>query len=169
MKLGIIFLVLLVVLECGWTAAGRPAGQTNPAGSKQTSANTRRLLARPSNNGSARAVTQKAPAPGKKQTARQTAKKTRPARRTTPAATRSYATVQQQPTPERYREIQQALIDRGYLQGEATGHWNQDCTEALRRFQRDQKLEASGKLDSLSLIALGLGPKRTTSAQMRPQ
>ena len=41
-------------------------------------------------------------------------------------------------------------------------------TEALRRFQQDQNLEASGKLDSLSLIALGLGPKRTANAQARP-
>lgn len=64
------------------------------------------------------------------------------------------------PTPERYQEIQQALIDRGYLQPPANGVWGQDCLEALKRFQQDQNLQPTGKLDSLSLISLGLGPRR---------
>jgi peptidoglycan hydrolase-like protein with peptidoglycan-binding domain len=75
---------------------------------------------------------------------------------------------QQAPTPERYKEIQQALIGKGYLQGEATGEWGPDCVDALRRFQTDQNLTADGKIGSLSLIALGLGPKRLT-AQTAPQ
>jgi hypothetical protein len=37
--------------------------------------------------------------------------------------------------------------------------WDQNSADALRRFQQDQNLQASGKLDSLSIIALGLGPK----------
>jgi hypothetical protein len=84
-----------------------------------------------------------------------------------PAPTRYYG--QNEPTPDRYREIQQALIQRGYMQSDASGRWDAVSTDALQRFQRDQNLEASGKLDSLSLIALGLGPKRTASAQARPQ
>lgn len=67
------------------------------------------------------------------------------------------------PSPERYKEIQQALVDRGYLAGEPTGEWKQDSVDALKRFQQDQKLEISGKLDSLSIIALGLGPKRPSA------
>lgn len=63
------------------------------------------------------------------------------------------------PTPDRYKEIQEALAKKGYLHGEANGVWNQDSADALRRFQQDQNLQASGKLDSLSIIALGLGPK----------
>lgn len=70
-----------------------------------------------------------------------------------------------QPNADRYKEIQQALVERGYLSGEPTGEWKQDSADALKRFQQDQKLEATGKLDSLSLIALGLGPKRTPAAQ----
>lgn len=66
---------------------------------------------------------------------------------------------QKEPTPDRYREIQEALAKKGYLHGEATGAWNQDSADALRRFQQDQNLQASGKLDSLSIVALGLGPK----------
>jgi hypothetical protein len=63
------------------------------------------------------------------------------------------------PTPDRYKEIQEALAKKGYLHGEADGVWNQDSADALRHFQQDQNLQASGKLDSLSIIALGLGPK----------
>lgn len=63
------------------------------------------------------------------------------------------------PTPERYKEIQEALARKGYLHGDATGVWSPDSADALRRFQQDQNLQASGKLDSLSIIALGLGPK----------
>ena len=77
-------------------------------------------------------------------------------------------TYQQAPTPDRYKEIQQALIDKGYLHGDATGQWGPDDMDALKRFQTDQNLTADGKIGSLSLIALGLGPKRLT-AQSNPQ
>jgi peptidoglycan hydrolase-like protein with peptidoglycan-binding domain len=63
------------------------------------------------------------------------------------------------PTPDRYKEIQDALAKKGYLHGDPTGVWDQNSADALRRFQQDQNLQASGKLDSLSIIALGLGPK----------
>lgn len=82
---------------------------------------------------------------------------------------KSWRTGQQKPAPERHREIQQALIDRGYLPGSATGDWGPSSVEALKKFQLDQNLKGSGKLDSLSLIALGLGPKRTANTQPRAQ
>jgi hypothetical protein len=64
------------------------------------------------------------------------------------------------PSQDRYREIQQALAAKGYLQPEqATGAWDQNSLDALKRFQIEQNLEPSGKINSLSLIALGLGPK----------
>jgi len=69
-----------------------------------------------------------------------------------------------QPTPERYAEIQQALIDKGYAEAPADGKWGDRWIEALKRFQTDQKLDASGKITSLSLIALGLGPKHESPA-----
>ncbi|MGQ9634616.1 MAG: peptidoglycan-binding domain-containing protein [Bryobacteraceae bacterium] len=72
--------------------------------------------------------------------------------------------IQQQPTPERYREIQQALIDRGFLEGEPTGRWDPASVEALKRFQADQQLQPTGKIDALSLIRLGLGPRRQNLA-----
>jgi hypothetical protein len=64
------------------------------------------------------------------------------------------------PTPQRYHEIQDALVAKGYLQPEqATGGWDQNSVDALKRFQAEQSLDVSGRISSLSLIALGLGPR----------
>jgi peptidoglycan hydrolase-like protein with peptidoglycan-binding domain len=59
------------------------------------------------------------------------------------------------------------LADKGYFKGSVDGRWAPDSVDALRRFQADQSLEPDGKLGALSLIALGLGPKRL-SAQSTP-
>jgi len=72
--------------------------------------------------------------------------------------------VQQQPTPQRYKEIQQALADRGFFEGTVDGNWGPSSIDALKRFQRDQNLEDDGKIGSLSLIRLGLGPERAAFA-----
>ena len=70
---------------------------------------------------------------------------------------------QQQPTQDRYRDIQQALGERGYFAGEPDGNWGAESVDALKRFQRDQNLTEDGKIGALSLIALGLGPRRNAS------
>ena len=65
------------------------------------------------------------------------------------------------PTADRYKEIQTALASKGYLTREqANGKWDDASTAALKKFQTDQNLDGNGKINSLSLIALGLGPKR---------
>ena len=56
-------------------------------------------------------------------------------------------------------EIQRALADRGYFKGSVDGNWNADSVSALKRFQQDQNLTSDGKISSLALIGLGLGPK----------
>ncbi len=71
---------------------------------------------------------------------------------------------QPKPTEGRYLEIEQALASRGYLEREPSNAWTPDCAEALKRFQKDQNLPPNGKITSLSLIALGLGPKRDSSS-----
>lgn len=78
---------------------------------------------------------------------------------------------QQSPTTDRYMEIQQALVARGYLQTPPSGTWDTATVDALKRFQEEQNLPPTGKITSLSLIALGLGPKRnplTAGAQAPP-
>jgi peptidoglycan hydrolase-like protein with peptidoglycan-binding domain len=68
---------------------------------------------------------------------------------------------QQKPTSERLTEINRALAQRGYLNREPGGVFDDHTAEALKRFQQDQNIRPDGKLNALSLIALGLGPKRT--------
>lgn len=74
---------------------------------------------------------------------------------------RSRRPAQSAPAPERYKQIQQALAEKGYLSGDASGRWGAESVEALKRFQEDQNLEPTGKINSLSLIALGLGPEHS--------
>src|SRR5437870_2564868 len=117
------------------------------------------------------ATATKKKAPVKKSTASKTsAKKKVPAKKGTakkPAVT--WRNRQLAPTPDRYREIQSALAAKGYLKPEdASGAWNQNSSEALKRFQADQNLDSSGKINSLSLIALGLGPRRDTASAASP-
>lgn len=113
--------------------------------------------------------------PAKSSTAKPAVKKSSTPATKKPVATRKKASVkhtakpaspprQQQPTSDRYRAIQQALIDRGFLDGEATGQWDQQSINALKKFERSQHLKEDGKIDSMILIALGLGPERTQAA-----
>jgi peptidoglycan hydrolase-like protein with peptidoglycan-binding domain len=75
----------------------------------------------------------------------------------------TWRTGQMAPTPDRYREIQQALVAKGYGTQEPDGVWGPQWIDSLKRFQQDQKLEPSGKLTALSIITLGLGPRRETT------
>ena len=111
-----------------------------------------------------------------KTTAKTTTAKTTPKSRTAASKTtkgkktvrKASAPRQLAPTKDRYQQIQQALASKGYYSGEPNGAWGPDSVEALKRFQADQNLTPDGKLGSLSLIALGLGPKRL-SAQSAAQ
>jgi len=77
--------------------------------------------------------------------------------------------MQQAPAPERYQEIQKALADKGFYKGDINGQWGPDSVEALRQFQQAQNLDPDGKIGSRSLIALGLGPKRSLSANAKAE
>jgi hypothetical protein len=72
------------------------------------------------------------------------------------------------PDPERYQEIQKALADRGYFKGDVNGQWGDDSVDALKRFQADSKLPDDGKINALSLIGLGLGPKHDSLPPVLP-
>ncbi len=69
------------------------------------------------------------------------------------------------PSSDRYQEIQNALVAKGYLPADAaTGAWDQASADALKKFQSEQNLDSTGKINSLSLIALGLGPRHDSSS-----
>lgn len=110
------------------------------------------------------AAAKKKPSTSKKSARHRTAKSAKK-----PAATASARrSTQQQPTADRYKEIQQALVGKGYFNGAADGNWGPGSVDALKRFQRDQNLTEDGKIGSLSLIALGLGPRTAPEKIVQP-
>ncbi len=93
---------------------------------------------------------------------RVTSAKRAPVRRTTRrrAAVAARPRVPLQPSADRLKEIQGALAREGYLQDEPTGKWDDTSIAAMKRFQAEHSIPSTGKINSLSLIALGLGPVR---------
>lgn len=83
---------------------------------------------------------------------------------------------QKAPTPERISEIQSSLARGGYYQGDPNGKWDANTVAAMQKFQSDNGLDPSGKLDATSLQKLGLGsgiagvsaPKPTTLTPSAP-
>ena len=65
---------------------------------------------------------------------------------------------QMRPEPERIQEIQQALVQAGYLNAQPNGRWDEQTREAMRRYQADNGFPATGLPESKSLMKLGLGP-----------
>ena len=62
------------------------------------------------------------------------------------------------PEPERIQEIQQALVQAGYLNKEPNGRWDDQTREAMRRYQADHGFPVTGLPEAKSLMKLGLGP-----------
>ena len=61
------------------------------------------------------------------------------------------------PQSDRVEEIQSALAQQGFYQGEPSGKWDDGTSEAMREFQQSSGITATGKLDAGSLQRLGLG------------
>ncbi|MBZ5676780.1 MAG: peptidoglycan-binding protein [Acidobacteriia bacterium] len=135
-----------------WAATPAPKGKSS---AKKTTA--RKSTAKSAKSAAKKVASGKQPASAKEASSKKTSGKRTSAKQTATSFRRS---TQREPAPERYKEIQQSLADKGYFAGPVNGTWNSDSVEALKRFQRDQNIGDDGKLGSLSLIALGLGPKR---------
>lgn len=138
--------------------AATPARKPKPTGAK-----TSAKKASAANATKAKGTSSAKSTAGKK--AASTGKKTSSAKQ---APARYRRSAQREPAPERYQEIQQSLAAKGYYSGPVNGAWGADSVAALKRFQRDQNIGDDGKLGSLSLIALGLGPKRGTAETAAP-
>ena len=72
----------------------------------------------------------------------------------------SHARGQQKIDSGRAQAIQEALIREHYLNGEATGTWNESSEAAMRRYQADHGWQSKTVPDSRALISLGLGPSK---------
>jgi peptidoglycan hydrolase-like protein with peptidoglycan-binding domain len=134
-----------------WAAA--PSPQTSSTTTKKKSAvkTTTKAVAKSTTKAAPKSV----PATATKRTTASKGKRAVTARHYAP----------QQPSTERYKEIQEALAAKGYFKTEPNGAWGAASIDALKRFQHDQNLVEDGKIGSLSLIALGLGPKREPAEQ----
>ncbi len=162
MRIGL-FVAAIASFILGWAAGSVPAAAAVSTAAKKPAAKKKSTPARTT---IAPKTAAKKTAPARPATT--TARKTAPAKKgpATHATARKgkprpapRAASQRQPAPERYKEIQEALAKRGYFQGSPDGVWGASSVDAMRRFQEEQNLDASGKINSLSLIALGLGPK----------
>ena len=60
----------------------------------------------------------------------------------------------------RTKQIQQALIEQKYMQGEPSGKWDDSTQAALRKYQADHGWQSKTVPDSRALIKLGLGPSK---------
>ena len=154
---------ILALAALGWSADDTtPAKKTTSPKKTVTkpAASATKKKAAPSKTTASHPATTKA---GPKTTATRRGKKGPPAKSVT------WRNRQLAPTPQRYKEIQDALAAKGYLNPEdASGAWNQASVDALKKFQAGQNLDSTGKINSLSLIALGLGPRRETAAPKPP-
>ncbi len=65
---------------------------------------------------------------------------------------------QQKMDAQRAREIQDALIREHYLDGKASGIWDNASQKAMERYQGDNGWQTKTIPDSRALIKLGLGP-----------
>jgi peptidoglycan hydrolase-like protein with peptidoglycan-binding domain len=82
-----------------------------------------------------------------------------PKRNTSKKRKKSKATPrgQKAPTPDRIREIQGALNHEGAFEGLPTGKWDDATVNAMKKFQENQGLNPTGKIDAATLEKLGLG------------
>jgi peptidoglycan hydrolase-like protein with peptidoglycan-binding domain len=72
------------------------------------------------------------------------------------------------PTPDRITEIQTALGKSGAYKGDPSGKWDGDSVDAMKRFQQQNGISPSGKLDAQTLQKLGLGSDIAGRAAPRP-
>jgi peptidoglycan hydrolase-like protein with peptidoglycan-binding domain len=66
------------------------------------------------------------------------------------------------------REVQQALRQMGHDPGPADGQWGPKTQRALRDFQQERGLQASGRLDQATLGALHVSGTRSVAGTAQP-
>jgi photosystem II stability/assembly factor-like uncharacterized protein len=85
-------------------------------------------------------------------------KKKAPAKKTAKArAPQSKSRRTPAPGQETVVQAQQALLDAGYHLGEPDGKMGTATTASVKKFQTDRHLPVTGKLDAITLAALGIG------------
>jgi peptidoglycan hydrolase-like protein with peptidoglycan-binding domain len=65
------------------------------------------------------------------------------------------------------RSVQQALADLGYVLGAASGQMNDDTARAIREFEQEQTLPATGRISATLITRLTHASKATGSSALR--
>lgn len=71
-------------------------------------------------------------------------------------------------SPEQVRQVQQALKDKGKDPGPIDGVMGPQTKSALKDYQQDEGLKATGQLDTATLAKLGVSDSSSPSAAPRP-
>jgi hypothetical protein len=162
MRAGLLWTAAIALAAAAWAAQPPQSVKKAPAKGATPSKSSNTKSSGSKSSGTTYSTARKTPAKSSSAPARKSYRKAAPVQ--TAAHSR-----QLQPTQERYHEIQDALVAKGYLRpDQANGNWDQDSVDALKRFQAEQKLDASGKITAMSLIALGLGPKHDSAPLPAP-
>ena len=69
-------------------------------------------------------------------------------------------------SPDRAREIQEALIKQNYLTGAPSGEWDTATEQAMQKYQADHGWQTKLTPDSRALIMLGLGPNNSADGTL---
>lgn len=155
----LLFRAIVPAILLGLLLGGGSIIDSATAATKKRAVSSKKTAAKPAAR--KRAPARKATAKKRTSTAKRstTARRARTVRRRAPTRAARFRG-QQAPASARVLEIQQALQSNGFLRGEPNGKWDDASTSAMKRFQEEHDISPNGKINALSLMALGLGPKR---------
>lgn len=68
-------------------------------------------------------------------------------------------------SPDTIKQVQQALNEKGFQAGPVDGKWGSKTESAVKNFQQDQGMQASGSLDQQTLAALGVSEGAAAGGQ----
>jgi peptidoglycan hydrolase-like protein with peptidoglycan-binding domain len=71
-------------------------------------------------------------------------------------------------TPDMIRSVQQNLQQGGLYHGRVDGVWGPSTQAAVRTYQQQHNMNATGQLDQATLAAMNLGPAQSNAAQEQP-
>lgn len=65
-------------------------------------------------------------------------------------------------------QVQEKLNQQGFNVGQADGRWGPHTSDAVRNYQQQKGLQATGQLDRETLASLGINEPATGSSTMQP-
>jgi hypothetical protein len=165
-------LVLVLVLACAWALPVYATAQSASADGAASKTTTKKTTAKKTtgSTSTSKSSSAKSKATAGQSHAKSSAKSRSGVHSASGKSTRSTAASrkgkkttakvrgQKKIDSDRAQAIQEALIREHYLNGEATGTWNQASEDAMRKYQADQGWQSKQVPDSRALIKLGLGP-----------